>query len=224
MEALSRPRALHFQLRLCSRQTPLWWSLESPRGRSGRGVCSRSHSPEKLAWLPLHYPHPCFRLAQGAGGELMQPVLSFPPVLQAKQDHYFFNHGTDLCHQPLLCGQLPAQPPPPGLLQPCSPAGCSLSGPHHLPGTVGSAGAFGMGRARRGDIRWRQGVGGLGLPQRGCSHNHPFPRSGPVPLPTEPPCWPTAPTNTSCTVFLQRRRRRGSLLHELSPGPGWGLE
>lgn len=68
------------------------------------------------------------------------------------------------------------------------------------------------------------GGGGLGLPQRSCSHNHPSPRSGPVSLPTEPPDWRTAPTTTSCMGFL-KRSRRGSPLDELPPGPGlrgWG--
>ncbi|XP_036885008.1 natural resistance-associated macrophage protein 1 isoform X3 [Sturnira hondurensis] len=64
----------------------------------------------------------------------LNDLLNVLQSLLAKQDHHFFNHGTDLCHQPLLCGQLPAQPPPPCLLQPCSPAWGGLPGPHHLPG------------------------------------------------------------------------------------------
>ncbi|XP_036988187.2 natural resistance-associated macrophage protein 1 isoform X2 [Artibeus jamaicensis] len=64
----------------------------------------------------------------------LNDLLNVLQSLLAKQGHHFFNHGTDLCHQPLLRGQLPAQPPPPRLLQPCSPAGSSLPGPHHLPG------------------------------------------------------------------------------------------
>lgn len=87
--------------------------------------------------------------------EEMQPILSLPLVPKGEQGLHFFHHGAHLCHQPLLCGQLLAQPTPPCLLQPCGTAGCSLPGPHHLPGTVGSAGALGMGEARRRDNRWR---------------------------------------------------------------------
>ncbi|XP_043766002.1 natural resistance-associated macrophage protein 1 isoform X4 [Cervus elaphus] len=51
-----------------------------------------------------------------------------------KQSHQFLHHGAGLRCQPLLRHQLRAQPSPPCLLQPCSSAGCSLPGPHHLPG------------------------------------------------------------------------------------------
>ncbi|XP_049470853.1 natural resistance-associated macrophage protein 1 isoform X3 [Panthera uncia] len=76
------------------------------------------------------------RLALGSGDkeEEMGPGLSFPPFPQAEQGHHILHHGADLCHQPLLRDHLPAQPPPPCLLRPCSPAGCGLPGPHHLPG------------------------------------------------------------------------------------------
>ncbi|XP_070345834.1 natural resistance-associated macrophage protein 1 isoform X2 [Equus asinus] len=52
----------------------------------------------------------------------------------AEQDRHFLHHGAGLCHQSLLRGQLPAQPPPPRLLRPRSPAGRGLPVPHHLPG------------------------------------------------------------------------------------------
>lgn len=86
--------------------------------------------------------------------------LSLPLLPKGEQGHHFLHHAAGLCHQLLLSGQLPAQPPPPRLLRPCSTTGCHLPGPHHLPGTVVSAGDLGMGAARRGDHRWRAGEGG----------------------------------------------------------------
>ncbi|XP_040496578.1 natural resistance-associated macrophage protein 1 isoform X1 [Ursus maritimus] len=75
------------------------------------------------------------RLAWGSGEkEETQGVLSLLPAPQAEQGHHILHHGADLCHQPLLRGHLPAQPSPPGLLRPCSSAGCCLPGPHHLSG------------------------------------------------------------------------------------------
>ncbi|XP_051704009.2 natural resistance-associated macrophage protein 1 isoform X1 [Oryctolagus cuniculus] len=52
----------------------------------------------------------------------------------AEQGCQCLHHGADLCHQPLLRGQLPVQPPSPCLLRPRGPAGCRLPGPHYLPG------------------------------------------------------------------------------------------
>ncbi|XP_027631103.1 natural resistance-associated macrophage protein 1 isoform X3 [Tupaia chinensis] len=56
------------------------------------------------------------------------------PCPQAEQDHHFLHYGPDLCHQPLLRGQLPAQHPTPRLLHPRCPAGRCLPVPHCLPG------------------------------------------------------------------------------------------
>nr|XP_051704011.1 natural resistance-associated macrophage protein 1 isoform X4 [Oryctolagus cuniculus] len=55
-------------------------------------------------------------------------------VMEAEQGCQCLHHGADLCHQPLLRGQLPVQPPSPCLLRPRGPAGCRLPGPHYLPG------------------------------------------------------------------------------------------
>ncbi|XP_055254206.1 natural resistance-associated macrophage protein 1 isoform X3 [Moschus berezovskii] len=51
-----------------------------------------------------------------------------------EQSHHFLHNGAGLRCQHLLRDQLRAQPSPPCLLQPCSTAGHSLPGPHHLPG------------------------------------------------------------------------------------------
>ncbi|XP_023497920.2 natural resistance-associated macrophage protein 1 isoform X1 [Equus caballus] len=63
-------------------------------------------------------------------------ITAFDPQSpqEAEQDRHFLHHGAGLCHQSLLRGQLPAQPPPPCLLRPRSPAGRGLPVPHHLPG------------------------------------------------------------------------------------------
>lgn len=213
--AVSRARAPHPYYRLCFCQIPPGWSLEAPGGRSGQGSAPGATAQRNWLCRSPHSSCPCSRLAVGTEEkEKMQPALCFPPVPQAKQGHHFLHHGTGLCHQPLLCDQLPAQPPPPCLLRSCSPAGRGLPGSHHLSGTVGSAGALETAEATDG------GRGnGLGLPHRSYSlptHDCLSPRSGPVLLPMEPPCWPTAPTNTSCTGFL-KRSRRGSPLDEHLP-------
>ncbi|XP_074169363.1 natural resistance-associated macrophage protein 1 isoform X3 [Rhinolophus sinicus] len=65
---------------------------------------------------------------------VLNDLLNVLQSLLAEQGHHFLHHGTGLCHQPLLCGQLPAGPPPPRLLWACSPSGRSLPRPHYLPG------------------------------------------------------------------------------------------
>ncbi|XP_013375330.1 PREDICTED: natural resistance-associated macrophage protein 1 isoform X5 [Chinchilla lanigera] len=52
----------------------------------------------------------------------------------AKQGGHLLHHGPGPRHQPLLRGQLPAQPSPPCLLWSRGGAGCSLPGPHCLLG------------------------------------------------------------------------------------------
>uniref|UniRef100_F6WUH2 Natural resistance-associated macrophage protein 1 n=1 Tax=Equus caballus TaxID=9796 RepID=F6WUH2_HORSE len=64
----------------------------------------------------------------------LNDLLNVLQSLLAEQDRHFLHHGAGLCHQSLLRGQLPAQPPPPRLLRPRSPAGRGLPVPHHLPG------------------------------------------------------------------------------------------
>lgn len=52
----------------------------------------------------------------------------------------------------------------------------------------------------------------------------PSSRSGPVASPTEPPCWLTAPTSTSCMGFQKRGIRKGGPLDEttwLNCTVGW---
>lgn len=53
------------------------WSLEGPGDRSGQGVYSRSHGPEKVA---LRVPSLSSRLAWGSGEKETQGVLSLLPV------------------------------------------------------------------------------------------------------------------------------------------------
>ncbi|XP_047400761.1 natural resistance-associated macrophage protein 1 isoform X3 [Sciurus carolinensis] len=64
----------------------------------------------------------------------LNDLLNVLQSLLAEQSCHLLHHGTGLCHQPLFCGQLPAQSPPPGLLWPCGSAGLSLPEPHRLPG------------------------------------------------------------------------------------------
>lgn len=192
-------------------------------------VCSRSHSPEKRP-LCIH-PHPqCghweMKRSRCRWSSCSQPVLSLSRVPQAEQGRHLLHHGASLRHQPLLRGQLPAQPAPPCLLRPCSPAGRSLPGSQHLPGTVGPGDALGMGEVRTGGNQWGGSVGthwafprGLGLSP---THGRPSARSGPVALPTEPPFWPTAPTTTSCMGSL-KRTRKGRPLPRPTPGAWLGV-
>ncbi|XP_027631106.1 natural resistance-associated macrophage protein 1 isoform X5 [Tupaia chinensis] len=64
----------------------------------------------------------------------LNDLLNVLQSLLAEQDHHFLHYGPDLCHQPLLRGQLPAQHPTPRLLHPRCPAGRCLPVPHCLPG------------------------------------------------------------------------------------------
>ena len=176
----SRGLLLDPELLTLTSDSALARSCQCGAWRAQETVVGKGSAPDPTAqkkWLCVspHSPHPSSRLALGSGDkeEEMGPVLSFPPFPQAEQGHHILHHGADLCHQPLLRDHLPAQPPPPCLLRPCSPAGCGLPGPHHLPGTVGPEGALGMGEAKKGGNRWKAlGEGdarGGEASQRSCS-------------------------------------------------------
>uniref|UniRef100_A0A5F9D0U6 Natural resistance-associated macrophage protein 1 n=1 Tax=Oryctolagus cuniculus TaxID=9986 RepID=A0A5F9D0U6_RABIT len=106
----------------------------------------------------------------------LNDLLNVAQSLLAEQGCQCLHHGADLCHQPLLRGQLPVQPPSPCLLRPRGPAGCRLPGPHYLPGTVGPGVPRGWGRQ------------GAGAPEWGCwGWGKCWGALGPSPLTAAPP-------------------------------------